>query len=263
MLRFAYFVYGVVNYLMFLVVYGLLALFVGNVLLPRTIDVGPASPARFAVLVDVALVAVFAVQHSWMARPGFKRVWTRLVPQPIERSTYMLFSSAALLLLMWLWRPLPAVVWSVENPVGWWLLVGLFAIGWFLVPIVSLMLNHFDLFGLRQVWLHLQGKKYESLPFQTPLAYRLVRHPLYIGWGLAFWATPVMTAGHLLFAGLMTIYMVAASKVEERDLVAHFGERYEAYRRRVRAFFPWPRQWGQESGVRGQESGVRGQESGV
>jgi len=241
MLRVLFFLYGIVNYLMFLVVYALLAAFVGNVLLPKTIDVGPTSPAPVAVLVDVALLALFAVQHSVMARPAFKRVWTRIVPQPIERSTYLLFSNAALLLLMWLWQPLPAVVWNVQHPVAWWFLVALFVAGWFLVPSVSLMINHFDLFGLRQVWLHLQGKEYESLPFQTPLAYGLVRHPLYVGWTLAFWATPAMTVGHLLFAGVMTVYMVAASKVEERDLLVHFGEHYEAYRRRVPAFFPLPR----------------------
>jgi protein-S-isoprenylcysteine O-methyltransferase Ste14 len=241
MLRVMFFLYGIVNYLMFVVVYGLLAAFVGNVLLPKTIDAGRTSTASVAVLVDVALLALFAVQHSVMARPAFKRVWTRVVPQPIERSTYLLFSNAALLVLMWLWQPLPAVVWNVQHPVGWWLLVALFIAGWFLVPTISLMINHFDLFGLRQVWLHVQGKEYESLPFQTPLAYQVVRHPLYIGWGLAFWATPVMTAGHLLFAAVMTVYMVAASKVEERDLLAHFGEHYEAYRKRVPAFIPVPR----------------------
>ncbi len=241
MLRVMYFVYGIVNYLMFLVVYGLLAAFVGNVLLPKTIDVGATSPVFLAVLVNISLLAAFAAQHSVMARPGFKRVWTRIVPQPIERSTYLLFSNVALLLLMWLWQPLPAVVWDVQSPVGWWLLTGLFIAGWFLVPTVSLMINHFDLFGLRQVWLHLQGKQYQALPFQTPLAYRLVRHPLYIGWALAFWATPAMSVGHLLFAAVLTVYMVAASKVEERDLLAHFGEHYAAYRRRVPAFIPVPR----------------------
>jgi protein-S-isoprenylcysteine O-methyltransferase Ste14 len=226
---------------MFLVVYALLAAFVGNVLLPKTIDVGPTTPALAALVIDVLLIVAFGLQHSVMARPAFKRLWTQVVPQPIERSTYMFFSNAALLLLMWFWQPLPVVVWSVQNPVGWWLLVGLFVTGWFFVPLVSLMLNHFDLFGLRQVWLHLLGKEYQSLPFQTPLAYRFVRHPLYIGWGLAFWAIPEMTVGHLLFAGLLTVYMVAASKIEERDLVAHFGEHYQAYRRRVPAFIPVPR----------------------
>lgn len=244
MKRWLFFVYGVACHLMFLAVYAVLAAFVGNFWLPKTLDAGSAGSAGSlfgAGLVNFGLLALFGVQHSVMARPAFKRVWTRVVPRPIERSTYVLASNLALLGLMWLWQPMPATIWNVQNPVGWWLLTGLFATGWLLVPAVSLMINHCDLFGTRQVWLHLHGKEYQPLAFQTPLAYRLVRHPLYVGWALAFWATPVMTLGHLLFAGVLTAYMVVASRAEERDLVAHFGEHYEAYRRRVPAFVPVPR----------------------
>jgi len=181
---------------------------------------------------------MFGVQHSVMARPWFKRVWTRVVPGPIERSTYVLLSCLVTMLLMWQWRGIDAVVWNVEQPLARGLAWGLFAIGWLLVPAVSLLINHFDLFGTRQVWLYLRGQEYTSLPFGTPLLYKHVRHPLYIGWTLAFWATPTMTAGHLLFAAVLTGYMALAAVVEERDLVAHFGGQYVEYRRRVPMFVP-------------------------
>jgi protein-S-isoprenylcysteine O-methyltransferase Ste14 len=238
MKRTLFLLYGMVCHALFLVVYGAFAAFVGGFWLPKTIDAPAAAPPTLAGLINAGLLAGFALQHSVMARPAFKRVWTRLIPQPIERSTYVLASNLALIALMWFWQPMPLVVWNVQQPAGWWLLTGLFAAGWLLVPAVSLMINHFDLFGTRHVWLHFQGREYEPLPFQTPLAYRFVRHPLYIGWALAFWATPTMTLGHLLLAGLLTLYMVAASKVEERDLVAYFGEHYENYRRQVPAFVP-------------------------
>jgi Putative protein-S-isoprenylcysteine methyltransferase len=238
MKRIAFFVYGVFCYLLFLAVYAYFAGFVGGFLVPKSIDSGAAGSAAWAVTVDLGLMALFAVQHSVMARPEFKQVWTRLIPQPIERSTYVLLSCLVLMLLMWQWQPIPIVVWSVQHPVGSGLLTGIFVAGWFAVPLVTLMIHHFDLFGTRQVWLHLQGQPYKSLPFKTPLAYRWVRHPLYVAWAIFFFATPTMTLGHLLFAGVLTIYMVAASRVEERDLVAHFGKAYEDYRRRVPAFVP-------------------------
>ena len=243
MKRIAFFTYGMLSYLLFLVIYVYFAGFVGNFLVPKSLDSmshdsGESGPLAWSVAVDVLLLLAFAAQHSIMARPAFKKVWTRFVPQPIERSTYVLASNLVVLLLIWQWRPLPAVIWEVRNPVGSGLLTGIFIAGWFGVPLVTLMINHFDLFGARQVWLYLQGTAYTSLPFKTPLAYRFVRHPLYVAWALFFWATPTMTVGHLLFAGLLTIYMVAASKVEERDLVAHFGNQYEDYRRRVPAFIP-------------------------
>lgn len=239
MKRIAFFVYGVLSYLLFLAIYVYFAGFVGNYLVPKSIDSGTSGPLAVALLVDLGLVALFGLQHSVMARPAFKRIWTQLVPQPIERSTYVLASNLVLILLIWLWQPIPIVIWNVTHPIGSGLLTGLFAAGWLAVPLVTLMIHHFDLFGTRQVWLHLQGKPYTSLPFKTPLAYRLVRHPLYVAWAIFFFATPTMTLGHLLFAATLTIYMVAASRVEERDLVAHFGKAYEDYRRRVPAFVPF------------------------
>ena len=236
-----FFAYGVGCYVLFAATYAYLACFVGNLFVGRTIDLGPAASTSSALGINIALLVAFALQHSVMARPAFKSWWTRIVPEPIERSTYVLASCLVLIALMWLWRPLDVVIWNVTNPIGWWLLTALFATGWLLVPLVSLAISHFDLFGVRQVWLHLLGRPYTSLAFRTPLPYNLVRHPLYIGWGIAFWATPTMTAGHLLFAAMMSVYMIAASRVEERDLLAHFGHMYEDYRRRVPAFIPLPR----------------------
>ena len=186
------------------------------------------------------MIALFGVQHSVMARPGFKRWWTKFVPQPIERSTYVLFSCVLMALLMWQWRPMGGVVWDVTHPVGRMSLHALFAFGWLMVPLVSLLINHFDLFGTRQVWLHLRGREYEHLPFRTPLAYRYVRHPLYVGWMIAFWATPTMTSAHLVFAVLMTAYILIAIPLEERDLLSHFGEKYAQYKRTAGALMPRP-----------------------
>ncbi|MDX1948009.1 MAG: isoprenylcysteine carboxylmethyltransferase family protein [Pirellulaceae bacterium] len=238
MIRAFFVAYGLASYATFLGIYAWLALFVGDWLLPRTIDRPAGGNIAAALAVDLLLLGAFAAQHSIMARPAFKVAWTRIVPHPIERSTYMFASSFVLALLIWFWQPIPAVIWNVQHPVGWWLLVALFIAGWLLVPGVSLMISHFDLFGLRQVWLHFTGRDYEPLPFRTPLAYAFVRHPLYIAWMLAFWATPTMTAGHLLFAVAMTGYMLAAAVVEERDLVHYFGEHYLDYRRRVPMFIP-------------------------
>jgi protein-S-isoprenylcysteine O-methyltransferase Ste14 len=188
--------------------------------------------------IDIALIALFGIQHSVMARPKFKRWWTQFVPQAIERSTYVLFSNLLVMLLMWQWRPIGGVVWDIQNPVGRASLYELFAIGWLMVPAVSLMINHFDLFGTRQVWLNMRGHAYSSLPFRTPMAYRFVRHPLYVGWLIAFWATPTMTMSHLLFAGLLSAYIFIAIPFEERNLVEYYGARYQAYRKNVGALIP-------------------------
>ena len=237
MRRWGFFVYGVCCHLLFLATFAYMAGFVGNLLVPISIDSAPADSLRAAGL-DILLLGLFGLQHSIMARPWFKRLWTRLVPQPIERSTYVLISCAVLFFLMWQWRGLTAVIWDVKHPAGRGLLWGLFAAGWLLVPAVSLMINHFDLFGTRQVWLYLRGRPYTALPFGAPLLYNRVRHPLYVGWALAFWATPTMTLGHLLFAGALTLYMAVAARIEERDLVGHFGDSYRAYQRRVPMFIP-------------------------
>lgn len=237
MKRWCFFVYGALCHALFLATFAYMAGFVGNFLAPKSIDSAPA-PWGPALVVDVALITLFGLQHSVMARPWFKRLWTRLVPAPIERSTYVLVSCAVTFLLMWQWQGINTPVWDIQHPVGRVLLWGLFAAGWLLVPAVSLMINHFDLFGTRQVWLHLHGKPYTSEPFRTPWLYRFMRHPLYVGWMVAFWATPTMTLGHLLFAGALTLYMVLATRFEERDLVEHYGETYRTYQRQVPKFIP-------------------------
>jgi protein-S-isoprenylcysteine O-methyltransferase Ste14 len=240
MRRSFFLVYGVSAHALFLVVYGWMALFVGNFGfgLIRTID-GPAAGSFIsALIIDALLIAAFAVPHSVMARPGFKRWWTRFVPEPIERSTYVMVSNLLMILLLWQWRPMGGVVWDVTNPIGRWAMHALFVGGWLMVPAVSLLINHFDLFGSRQVWLHFRGRDYSHLPFRSPLIYRFVRHPLYVGWMTAFWATPTMTVAHIVFASLMTGYMLIAIPFEERDLVAQFGQSYVEYRRRVGGLIP-------------------------
>lgn len=244
-MRWIYAAFGGFSYLLFLATFALLMAFVAGVelngvALPKTMDTPTNLPLWLAVAIDVGLVGLFAAQHSVMARPAFKRVWTKVIPRPIERSVYVLLSSVVLIVLMVFWQGIDGVVWNVEPSTLRGAIWSLFVVGWLAVPVVSLMISHADLFGLRQVWLHLRGKAYEPLPFRTPLAYRYVRHPLYIGWAIAFWATPTMTAGHLLFAATMTLYMVGAAVIEERDLLAHFGERYAEYRRRVPMFVPNP-----------------------
>jgi len=238
MRRIGVFVYGVVSYACFFATFLYAIGFVGGFGVPRSLDSAATGPLGVALLVDVALLAVFALQHSVMARPAFKRWWTRWVPEPAERSTYVLASSLALLLLFWLWRPIGGVVWQVEQPLGHAVLLGLFAFGWLTVLVTTFLINHFDLFGLRQVWLHLRGEPYRPLGFVTPGPYRYVRHPLYVGWLFAFWATPTMTAAHLLFAVMTTAYILIAIRFEERDLDAAHGEKYAAYRRSVPMLVP-------------------------
>jgi methanethiol S-methyltransferase len=238
MKRWLFFVYGVGCHVLFFGTFAYLAGFVGSILVPKTIDTATAGGSGPAIAIDLLLLGLFAAQHSIMARPAFKRIWTRIVPEPIERSTYVLMANLVTILLIWQWRGIGPVIWDVHQPMLRAILWGLFAIGWLLVPFVSLLINHFDLFGTRQVWLHLQGREYTSLPFRTPLFYKRVRHPLYIGWTISFWATPTMTAGHLLFAVVLTVYMGLAAMIEERDLVNYFGHQYEQYRRRVPMFVP-------------------------
>jgi protein-S-isoprenylcysteine O-methyltransferase Ste14 len=219
-----------------------MACFVGNFLVSNSIDSAADVPISTAIAVDLLLLTLFALQHSIMARPAFKRVWTRIIPEPIERSTYVLISCVVTILLMWQWQGIDAVVWNARQPMLRSFLWALFAFGWLLVPVASLLINHFDLFGTRQVWLYLRGREYEPLPFRVPSLYKHVRHPLYVGWMTAFWATPTMTVGHLLFAGVLTGYMGLAALIEERDLIAHFGRQYEEYCRSVPRFIPrWKR----------------------
>jgi len=238
--------YGAVCYVLFLVAFLYAIGFVGGFVVPRTVDSGVAAPIGEAVVVNVLLLGLFGVQHSVMARPAFKRRWTRFVPASIERSTYVLLSSLVLFLLYWQWRTMPAVIWDVNASAGRIALWVLFWLGWATALASTFMINHFDLFGLRQVYLAWREKPYSNLPFRTVLLYRLVRHPLMVGFIIAFWAIPTMTAGHLLFAAVTTAYILVAIQLEERDLVMGLGEPYLAYRRRVRMLVPWPRRGGEQ-----------------
>jgi len=230
-------IYGFASYLIFSLSFAYTPAFLGNFLVPRTIDVGPDSAPAHAMLVDAALLGIFAIQHSVMARPAFKRWWTRIVPKSCERSTYVLISSLLLILIFWLWRPVVTPIWDVD---GWpaALLTVIFWLGWLIALVSTFQIDHFELFGLRQVVDALRGATSRVQALKTPLLYRLVRHPLMLGMLLAFWATPHMTAGHLLFAVMSTAYILVGVRLEERDLVAEFGESYEQYRRRVPMLMP-------------------------
>ena len=240
MSRLVVFAYGVAAYGVFFVTYLYAAGFVGNLILPKSLDSAPTAPFGTALLINLGLLSLFAVQHSVMARPWFKRALLRVLPQAAERSTYVLASSLALILLFWQWSPLGGVIWEIENPTGRAVMYGAFGFGFLLVLYTTFLINHFDLFGLRQVWLYLIGRDYTSLTFVTPGPYRLIRHPLYLGWFFAFWATPTMTATHLLFAVMTTGYILVAIQLEERDLIASHPE-YAEYRRHVPMIIPLPK----------------------
>jgi len=233
--------YGAAAYLLFLAAFLYLVGFVADLWVPRSVDHGLPAPLGQAVLVNVALVGAFGVQHSVMARPAFKRWWTRFVPPSIERSTYVVLTSAVLVLLYWQWRTMPAVIWDVRQPAVRLLLWSVFWLGWATALAATFMVSHFDLFGLRQVYLAWRGKPYTHIGFHARFLYRLVRHPLMLGLLIAFWATPTMTAGHLLFSAGMTGYMLIAVRIEERDLVAALGGQYDEYRQSVSMLLPTPR----------------------
>jgi methanethiol S-methyltransferase len=234
-------IYGIAAYLLFFVVFLYSIGFVGNWLVPKSIDSGTENSLVPSLLVNFLLLGVFAVQHSVMARPGFKRWWTRMVPEAIERSTYVLLSSLALALLFWQWQPLPHVVWDVKHPAGALVLCGLFWVGWLIALTSTFMINHFDLFGLRQVYLNLRGEKYTEVKFKILGLYKLARHPIMLGFVIAFWATPHMTLGHLVFAVATTAYIFIALQLEERDLVASIGDDYLQYKKQVSMVLPLPR----------------------
>jgi protein-S-isoprenylcysteine O-methyltransferase Ste14 len=233
------FIYGLLSYALFFVTFLYAIGFVTGLVVPKTIDTGDVVPTTQAIIVDLVLMSIFAIQHSVMARQGFKRWWTKFVPWPIERSTYVLFASLALVLLFWQWRPIPDVVWSIANPQIAMAVMALSLAGFLLVLASTFLINHFELFGLHQVLNNLTGREMPKPHFYTPLFYRFVRHPLYLGFIIAFWAAPVMTVGHLLFAAVTTAYILVAIVLEERDLVTLFGDEYRKYRGRVPLLLPW------------------------
>jgi protein-S-isoprenylcysteine O-methyltransferase Ste14 len=238
MKRIAAFIYGIVCYTVFLATFLYAVGFLGNFGVPKSIDSGPEGSIPAALAVDSALLALFALQHSIMARPWFKRLWTRIVWEPVERSTYVLFSSLALLLVFWQWRPIGGIVWTVQGGIARTIVMGLYAAGLLIVLFSTFLLNHFDLVGLRQVYLSLAGRSYTNLEFRTPFFYRYVRHPLYVGWLLTFWSTTVMTAAHVFFAAMTTAYIVMAIRFEEADLITIHGEKYLRYRNQVPMIVP-------------------------
>jgi methanethiol S-methyltransferase len=230
--------YGMLSYLTFFLTFLYLIGFLANFAVGKSIDSGPVEPFAPSLAVNVFLLALFGVQHTVMARPGFKRAIASVIPHPIERSTYVLVSSLLCILLFWQWRPMPQPIFAVENPVGWWALTGLSLAGYGLLLYASFLIDHFDLFGLRQVVLRARGRGYTEKHFATPGIYKLIRHPIYVGWMVGFWATPVMTVGHFLLASVWTAYMVIAVRYEERDLVKALGDSYANWRAQTPAFVP-------------------------
>lgn len=238
MKRWIILIYGVASYLMFFGVFLYSVLFIGNFWIPNTLDSEPRVDLFTAVLINLGLLTFFAVQHSGMARPAFKKWLTRYIPEPAERSTYVLMSNIAMILYFVFWQPMGGTVWAFENSFLVGAVYGLYFLGWGLLFVSTFAICHFDLFGLRQIWLFFNGKKYVPYEFKIPNLYTIVRHPIYVGWLMIIWASPVMSFSHLLFAAGSTVYILSAIQLEERDLIAHFGHKYKDYRRRVPMLVP-------------------------
>jgi len=239
MSRYLIFAYGVASYLIFLGVFAYSIAFLGNLYIPNSIDADPTGPVWKAVLINLALLAGFAVQHSLMARPAFKRWWTRIIPPAAERSTYILFSNFAMIALFLWWQPIGGVIWDISDQPARSIILAVYFIGWAVLFYATCLLNHFELFGLRQIWHHLRGETLPQAQFRQPGLYKHVRHPIYVGWLIIFWATPTMTIAHLLFAVMTTAYILIAVQLEERDLINELGDDYRAYRRRVPMIIPF------------------------
>jgi protein-S-isoprenylcysteine O-methyltransferase Ste14 len=239
MSRLITFLYGLASYIVFFFTFLYAIGFVSGLVVPKTVDDGPVVPTTEALIVNLLLMSLFAIQHSIMARRQFKEWWTQYVPKSVERSTYVLFASLALVLLFWQWRPMPDVVWQVADPQIAWAITGLSLVGWLIVLTSTFLINHFELFGLHQVANNLTGRSMPAPIFRTPLYYKFVRHPIYLGFIIAFWAAPTMTVGHLLFAAVTTAYIFVGILLEERDLVDLFGDEYRRYRDRVSMLVPW------------------------
>jgi methanethiol S-methyltransferase len=239
MSRLIAFLYGVLSYAIFFCTFLYAVGFVSGLIVPKTIDAGTVAPVAEALIVNLLLMSLFAIQHSVMARKQFKQWWTQYIPKSVERSTYVLFASLALVLLFWQWRPLPATVWQVSDPLISAVITGLALLGWLIVLTSTFLINHFELFGLHQVTNNLAGRAMPEPRFRTPLYYKFVRHPIYLGFIIAFWMAPTMTVGHLLFAAVTTAYILVGIWLEEHDLVDLFGDDYLKYKRQVSMLVPW------------------------
>lgn len=246
--RILFFIYGTISYVIFLAAFIYAVGFVAGMVVPKGIDDGQTGPVGTSILVNVFLLSLFAIQHSVMARPAFKRWWTTIVPEPVERSTFVVLASLALLLMYWQWRPLPKAVWDVRESALRWVILAAYFLGWLIVLAATFMIDHFELFGLKQVWYYLRNQPLPKTTFKMNLLYRYTRHPLMLGFLIAFWAAPTLSQGRLLFAGVTTAYILVAIQIEERDLLRTIGEDYRNYRQQVSMLIPIPPKYKQRAG---------------